>query len=178
MRQEFLGFFMQKNNYLSSMKYLLAIAFLCLSIAPAQAQKAEMTGDEQEVYNVVVKLFDGMRAGDSSLVHSVFSKDSRMYSNSEDKEGNLQTQEGSLDRFLTGVGTPHDQVWDEQIWNTEVRVEMGVAQVWTEYAFYLGETFSHCGIDAFQFIKNQEGEWKIVQLIDTRRKNDCDHKKE
>lgn len=160
------------------MKYITLLAFLIATINYATAQNSAMSQDEQEVYDVIVRMFDGMRAGDSSMVHSVFSDDLRMFSNFKDKEGNLQTQEGSMMRFLQAVGTPHDEVWDEQIWNTEVRVELGVASVWTEYAFYRGDNFSHCGIDAFQLIKDKDGDWKILQIIDTRRTNDCDNKKE
>jgi len=52
---------------------------------------------------------------------------------------------------------------------------MGVAQVWTEYAFYLNKEFSHCGIDAFQLVKDKE--WKIIHLIDTRKKMNCEKPK-
>lgn len=33
--------------------------------------------------------------------------------------------------------------------------------------------FSHCGIDAFQLFKDDKGEWKITQIVDTRRKEGC-----
>jgi hypothetical protein len=40
------------------------------------------------------------------------------------------------------------------------------------YKFYVGETFSHCGVNSFQLFKDKEG-WKIIYLIDTRRKDPC-----
>jgi hypothetical protein len=160
------------------MKYINLLAIILATLTCVNAQSSEMSEEEKDVYNVIVRMFDGMRAGDSSMVHGVFSDDLRMYSNFVDKDGNLRTQEGSMQRFLEAVGTPHDEVWDEQIWNTEVWLELGVASVWTEYAFYRGDQFSHCGIDAFQLIKDEKGDWKILQIIDTRRTNDCDHKKE
>lgn len=160
------------------MKYLLLIAVLMTALVPAEAQNSEMSEEQKEVYKVVLRMFDGMRAGDSSMVHSVFSDDLRMYSNFMDINGNLKTEEGNMKQFLEAVGAPHDGIWDEQLWNTEIRIDLGVASVWTDYAFYRGDHFSHCGIDAFQLIKDMSGDWKIKQIIDTRRKNDCDHKKE
>jgi len=166
--------FMLKNSYLSQMKYLMILAGLLLAVSAHTQSKTNST-EENEVYDVIVKLFDGMRAGDSSMVHSVFSDDVRMYTNFTDKKGEMHTTQGSLEKFLEAVGTPHDIVWDEKIWNTEVKVDMGVAQVWTDYAFYLGEDFSHCGIDAFHLVKDKE--WKIVHLIDTRKKMNCEKPK-
>ena len=46
------------------------------------------------------------------------------------------------------------------------------AQVWCDYAFYIGNTFSHCGVDAFQLHKQKDG-WKIFHLADTRRTENC-----
>ena len=47
---------------------------------------------------------------------------------------------------------------------------------WTPYSFFLNDTFSHCGVNNFQLLK-KEGEWKIIYLIDTRRKEGCEMKK-
>jgi hypothetical protein len=48
--------------------------------------------------------------------------------------------------------------------------------VWVDYALYIGERFSHCGIDHFLLVKNEAGEWKILELADTRRTEGCSQK--
>jgi hypothetical protein len=53
-----------------------------------------------------------------------------------------------------------------------VQIDGDFAQVWCDYAFYTDNTFSHCGIDAFQLHKGKDG-WKIFHLADTRRKDNC-----
>lgn len=68
---------------------------------------------------------------------------------------------------------PHDAVWDERIWDTQVRIDGNLASVWTKYAFYLGPQFSHCGIDHFLLFRRAEG-WKIIHLADTRRREGCE----
>lgn len=156
------------------MKNLFFLSFILFSNI-SQSQEIIFSDAEQQVYEVIVKLFDGMRAGDSAMVHSVFSDDVRMFTSAKNKEGELILREGNLQSFLNAVGTPHEEVWDEKIWNTRVNVEMGVAQVWTDYAFYVGDEFSHCGIDAFQLV--DDGGWKILQLIDTRKKMNCEKPK-
>ena len=152
------------------LKIFIGIALFTCSTYQLKAQ--ELSNEHKEVYDVIVKLFDGMRAGDSSMVHSVFSDDVRMYSNFMTKKGENITNPGKLQNFLQAVGTPHEEIWDERIWDVKIDVDLGVAQVWCEYAFYAGDRFSHCGIDAFQMIKGDS--WKIIQLIDTRKKEACE----
>ncbi len=127
--------------------------------------------EKEEVMKVINTMFDGMRKGDSAMVSSVFLKDVKMASIFT-REGKPMMQEGSLDRFLKAVGTPHDQVWDERIWDPIIQVDGNMASVWVSYAFYLGENFSHCGVNAFQLFKGEKG-WKIVNITDTRRKKGC-----
>jgi hypothetical protein len=41
-----------------------------------------------------------------------------------------------------------------------------------EYRFYVGERFSHCGVDSFHLVRTADG-WRIVDLADTRRREGC-----
>jgi hypothetical protein len=130
--------------------------------------------DQQElVLDVVLTLLDGMREADSSKVHSTFRDNPQLYTSYNDKEGKaVLRKDDGLQKFLNAVGTPHDQVWDEPIWNIQINIDGNLASVWTEYAFYAGKKFSHCGVDAFMLNKEESG-WKIFQLTDTRRSLGC-----
>ncbi len=119
----------------------------------------------------VQRLFDGMRAGDSTVVRSVFHADARLVTTGV-REGRPVIQEVAVDQFVAAVGTPHEEVWDERIWNPQVRVDDNLATAWMDYAFFLGECFSHCGVNAFQLFRSPEG-WKIIQIADTRRRDGC-----
>ena len=129
--------------------------------------------DEKAVREVVDKLFDGMRLADSSAVSVLFHPDVRMMTSYKNESGEAVLKEGSLEGFLKAIGTPHPEIWNEKIWNTEVRIDDNLAQVWTDYAFFVGDRFSHCGKDAFQLIRGADGFWRIINLIDTRRKEPC-----
>ena len=106
------------------------------------------------------------------MVSAAFTKDAEMYTVFTDKDRTPNLKKGSLQRFLTAVGTPHEGIWDEPIWDVEVQIDGNLAQVWTKYAFYLDDKFSHCGVDAFQLFKGNTG-WEIFQLTDTRKKEGC-----
>lgn len=147
--------------------------FLCFAPLIVFGQSAAQNKDKESIALLIDTLFDGMREGDSSKVASVFHSDVTMYTSYTDKEGEKKISKGELKTFLKAVGTPHDNIWDEKIWNTKILIDSGIAQVWTDYSFYVGESFSHCGVDAFNLIRDQNKGWLIVSLMDTRRKDNC-----
>ena len=144
------------------------VAATLLAAPTLSAQSAE-----QDVMAVVKRLFDGMRAGDSSMVRSVFHPQVRMITASS-RDGEVRTEiEMGVEDFAKAVGTPHPQKWDERIWNEKIHINGPLASVWTDYAFFRGDTFSHCGIDHFLLVKDTAGTWKVIELSDTRRKEGC-----
>jgi len=149
------------------------IAFLSGAPMATAQEKPIFNEEEATVYQVVVDLFDGMREGDSAKVHQCYHPDVVKWTSYTSKKGEKVLKTGSLQKFLDAVGTPHDEIWDEKIRNTKINIDGNLAQVWTEYAFYLDDKFSHCGVDAFLMTKTEKG-WKILSLADTRRRSDCD----
>jgi len=153
--------------------FLIIFIFFFLSFQTIAQAEREIK-DEHQIKLLIDKLFDGMREGDSAKVSSVFHNEVNMYTSFNNQQGEKVIKKGVLSSFLKAIGTPHDDIWDEKIWNTKIEIDGGIAQVWTDYAFYIGTEFSHCGIDAFHLIKENEQGWKIVHLMDTRRKEDCE----
>lgn len=153
---------------MNSKSILITLAIFIVADFTLTAQS-----DVKEAVLVPVhQLFDGMRAGDSSMVRAAFHPTARLQTTYTDKEGIPQISTGDLSKFLVQIGTPHEQMYDEQIWGYEVMIEDNLATVWTPYTFYLGEQLSHCGINAFQIAKTSDG-WKIIQIADTRKKEGC-----
>jgi len=75
--------------------------------------------------------------------------------------------------FLSTIANrPADQKWDERLLDYKVEIDGNLAHVWTPYEFWLNETFLHCGANSFTLAKFDEG-WKIIHLIDSRRKEGC-----
>ncbi len=113
-----------------------------------------------------------MSKGDSALVHKAFRDDVTFATIGLDKEGNTVFRRGELKSFLITMGTPRKEVYSEPIWDVRIEVDGNLAQVWASYAFYVDKNFYHCGVDAFQLVKENE-EWKIFQLSDTRQREGC-----
>jgi len=146
-------------------RLLLPAFALAASTCPALAQKA--SPETEAVKQTVLSFFDGMRRGDSTLVRRTLAPGAVFHGlgGQPGQPTTLQTE--SINGFLKAVGTPHPAVWDER-----VLIDANLASVWAPYEFYLGPKFSHCGYDSFQLVKLAEG-WKIVHIIDTRRKEKC-----
>ena len=149
-----------------------AFVFIVLSLAAsAGAQEATASSDRAAVLGVVRRLFDGMRAGDSAAVRATFHPKAVLWS-ALLRNGAPEARFDSIDEFARAVGTPHNEKWDERTSNETVHVDGPLAVVWTDYSFYLGTRFSHCGVDTFQLARTDAG-WKIVALADTRRRETC-----
>lgn len=156
---------------------LIALTFATLPLLPATtvAQGQPPASAEQAaVMTVVRSLFDGMRAADSTAVRRVFDPRVRMITVSQRNGRSMVSVETGADNFAKAVGTPHPDVWDERIRNETVQIDGTLASVWVEYAFFAGARFSHCGVDHFLLTKNDAGEWKILELADTRRTTGCE----
>ena len=154
----------------STMRPLLAAFLILLFIGyavPATAQTPE-----DEVRATIDQLFDGMRAGDSTAVRATFHENATLAS-SFIREGTPMLHAGSVDAFVNAVGTPHEQVWDEKIWDVKIHVRDNLAVAWMDYAFFLGNQLSHCGVNSFQLVRTEDG-WKTVHIIDTRQQEGCE----
>lgn len=149
-------------------KVITTLFCLCLLLGTYAQDSSERIA----VVQTLEKMFDAMRAGDSATLATVFHPEARMMSTFYDPAGAPQLRMGSVKAFLTAVGTPHDQVWDEKIWSYDIQVDQTLATAWTPYAFFAGENFSHCGVNAFQLTKTAAG-WKIMQVMDTRQREGC-----
>ena len=139
---------------------------LWVTIPCAFAQKSDI---EQCIHN----LFDGMRAGDSAQVAQTFAPELVLQTTYTDKDGNARLHSEKPIDFLTAVGTPHKEVWDERISNLSIQIDGNIAHAWMNYSFYVDDVFSHCGVNAMTLFFNGE-QWRIIHLIDTRRKTSCD----
>jgi hypothetical protein len=152
------------------MKLLLLLMFVSTSL---------LAQEDKRVMEPINRLFEGMKKGDSALVHGAFHPAARLFTVTEDAVNKQPVLRGDAFKgFLKAIGTPHAEIWNELIWSPRIEIDGNLAQVWAPYAFYAGTKFSHCGVDAFQLFKDAAGQWKIFQLADTRQKEGCTVPKE
>lgn len=90
----------------------------------------------------------------------------------KDKIGIARVSSENFDAFLKTISSiPESMDFQEKIHGYEVKTDGTMAHVWTPYSFFVNGKLSHCGVNSFQFFKFK-GNWKIISILDTRRK-DC-----
>lgn len=159
---------MRHPSFLSHPRLAAFILIFGIGIGCVNAQSQS---PETAVRAVIDSLFDAMRAGDGPAVENLF-HDSATLNSIGEREGSPFMRSSQASDFVSAVGSPHDEVWDERIWDVEIKVDGRMASAWVPYAFYLGENFSHCGVNTITLYNGEDG-WKIASITDTRRRTDC-----
>ncbi len=150
---------------------VVSTAFVCLSSARgALAQDPE----RGKVLATVQKVFDAMRTRDTVLLTQAFDSTARLVgvTNRGGAPGVSLTAPSQFGAAI--VRAPAGDVWNERIFDPEVRIDGNVAHVWAYYTFHRNAAFSHCGVDAFTLLRVGTT-WKITQLADSRRTEGCTH---
>ena len=113
-------------------------------------------------------LFLAMKNADTDLLKTVFTENAVLQTIT--KDGVVKTD--SIQDFITSVSKFSQGDLEEKIIVEAVHTDGTLASVFTPYSFYLKGKFSHCGANSFQLVQ-QNNEWKIQYIIDTRRKDHC-----
>lgn len=120
-------------------------------------------------------IFDGMRAGDSTGLWAYFHPEATLHSVVTKPDGETVVSTGSISRWFKGMQGAPAGALDEQLHYSEVRTDGHLATAWTPYAFVFKEKLHHCGVNAFQLVKDgEDGQWRILHITDTRRDGEGD----
>lgn len=152
------------------MKRLVTRAVFLLVGTLAFAQNAS---EEEKIKESVNTFFEGFHARDSVIMKSVFHEDPVVQTIAKTKDGETKLVNEELEKVLKGIiSIPLNTEFKEVLHDYVIKIDGDMANAWTPYTFYMNDTFSHCGVNNFQLLK-QKGEWKIIYLIDTRRREGC-----
>lgn len=132
---------------------LITILF---AVVPA-ITRAQSPVDRDAVMKTVQAFFDTMTAKDVEGARKILMPQGRFHA-VRGRDGNIRSFSNEEYFADLQAGT---RALRERMWNPEVRVHGAIATVWTPYDFWIDGKFSHCGIDAFDLVRTDEG-WKIA----------------
>ncbi|WKD85349.1 hypothetical protein KCTC32516_00689 [Polaribacter huanghezhanensis] len=148
---------------------------LLLLVTLTFSLNAQKRGEKKAVRVAVQNFFKGFHKGDTLLLKKTISKDIIAQTTFTNQKGinELKSTPKAYETLINFAKSvkPTD-TYDEKILSYTIHVDGNLASVWTLYEFYNNEKFSHCGVNSFQLFNNN-GNWEIIYLVDTRRKNDC-----
>jgi hypothetical protein len=139
------------------MRILVVLFALSMIGAPAGAQTS--SSERDAVLKTVQALFDTMTAKDVEGARSILQPQGRFHA-MRIRDGKPDPRAFSNEEYFADLQASK-QTMRERIWNPEVRIHGVIATMWAPYDFWIDGKFSHCGIDAFDLIKTDEG-WKIA----------------
>ena len=148
------------------------ILILCFGIQQIQSQNESSKKDSLEVHKVIMDLFNSIKEGDSSKVKEYFHKNVIMLTSFKNNHNTNELNEESISEYLKEIASPKKK-WNENIFSTSIEIEECFARVWVKYTFYIESQISYCGVKSFQLVKETNENWKIINLIDKRKKENC-----
>ena len=138
------------------------IALMALFIQNAVAQDAG-------VKKSIGIFFEGLHAADTLKIKSVCHESMTLQSIGE-KEGLGSLTTESTSEFYNSIATiPKNLRIEERLLDYKIQIDGAMAHAWTPYEFYVNGKLSHTGVNSFQLF-NDNGVWKIIYIVDTRRK--------
>ncbi|MCW4467992.1 nuclear transport factor 2 family protein [Flavobacterium sp. MFBS3-15] len=140
------------------------IAVMAFSLFAVQVQ-----AQEADIRKTISTFFEGLHTGDTLKIKSVCSDKMILQSIIENSKGTKFNYEDVSECYKSIASIPKDMKIEERLLDYRIQDDSSMAHAWIPYEFYINGKLSHSGVNSFQ-LYNDNGVWKIVYIIDTRRK--------
>ncbi len=127
----------------------------------------EAQENPKQVFEV---FFEAFHKQDTIKLNDLCHEDLILQTVTNTKEGSRLKTETKEVFFKSISSIPSHIKFLEKITDYQIKQDGNMYHIWTPYEFYVNEKLSHTGVNSFTIIKELNGEWKIVHIIDTRRK--------
>ena len=130
----------------------------------AQDQK-----EERLVLNLTENFFAALEKQDTLAFRNMFVDNGYLYA-VRAMTDSVMVRSQRPDKFHFRAG----QILKERMRNasTSVKIDGRIAMVWAPYDLWVNDTFSHCGVDVFTWLKTSAG-WKIASIAYTMETKGC-----
>ena len=135
---------------------------------------SSIQAQNQEVQKTIEDFFVAFHAKDTIKLKSLCSDKIILQSIMESANGAKLSDESAKEFYNSIASIPSNFKFEEKILSYSIQVDGTMAHAWTPYEFYIDGKFSHSGVNAFTLFKEKGSEasgWKIIYVIDTRRKS-------
>lgn len=144
------------------MRQVFILLFFGLSIGVfAQEEKA--------IKQSISVFFEGLQTSDTLKIQSICHKEMKLQSIMEKNSVGALSFQSNSEFYKSVAAIPKNLKIEERILSYNIQIDGAMANVWTPYEFYINEKLSHIGVNSFTLLL-ENTIWKIVHIIDTRRK--------
>jgi imidazolonepropionase-like amidohydrolase len=122
---------------------------------------------QQEAAVVADRLFEAMRAKNADAIRALFTAEGQLVAIDKPRSGQgISTRRVlAADAFAKMISEAKGE-FIEKMPEKDVKISGDFALVFGRYTFYVGEKFSHCGVNSFQLVKTESG-WRIANIAST-----------
>jgi hypothetical protein len=143
------------------MRQLIILLFFGFSLS--------ISAQEKEVKQSISVFFEGLQSADTLKIQSICHKEMKLQSVMEKNAIGTLSFETNSAFYKSIASIPKNLKIEERILDYKIQIDNSMAQVWTPYEFYIDGKLSHIGTNSFTLLL-ENNIWKIVHIIDTRRK--------
>ena len=133
------------------------------------ALKFATQAQNQEVQQTIEIFFKGFHSRDSLAIQKVCSDKMGLQSIAENAKGSQFSTDTASKFYKSIASIPNTMQFEERLLGHTIHIDGAMAIDWMPYEFYVNGKKSHSGVNVFTLYKDN-GQWKIVAIIDTRRK--------
>lgn len=129
--------------------------------------------EEIKVQKTIDAFFESFHAQDSVGMKNAVTPEIILQTIGQDKEGKTILRTANFENLVNSIVSIPDSIsFQEKLKGYSIHQDGIMAHAWTPYEFWLNGELSHCGVNSFQLLK-ENGTWKIIYLIDTRKRKGC-----
>ncbi len=146
------------------MKLLTTCLFTVSIVVGSFAQNA----DEKEAAAAADSLFAAMKEKNAQKIRSIFTPEGQLVAIDKPRTGDgiSKTRVFTAESFAKNISEAKGGDFVEKMPSKDVRVAGDLAIVSGRYTFYVGDKFSHCGMNTFHLVRTESG-WKIANAAST-----------
>ena len=155
------------------MKAVCKVVFAASLLFSFTGNVSAQSNQKEDIKKVIQHFFKGLQSGDTITLKETLAENVVLQTAFKNKEGKSILRNDDFGRFIKAIGSKKkEDIWEEKLLSYNIQIDGNMANVWTPYEFYFNKNFSHCGVNSFQLFYNGS-DWKIIYLIDTRRRKSC-----
>lgn len=149
------------------MKTILLAIFFSLLISTVFAQNAK-NEDVKNASEIPDKLFAAMKEKNAEAIRAVFTAEGQLVAIDKPRDGKglSKTRAFTADAFAKMISEAKSGEFIEKMPSKETKISGDLATVSGRYTFYVGDKFSHCGLNTFHLVRTETG-WKIANAAST-----------
>ncbi|GAA0871870.1 nuclear transport factor 2 family protein [Gangjinia marincola] len=150
------------------------VLILLISLSAEGIAQETIASAEAEVKTTIQQFFTDFHAQDTVGLKQRVSDKILMQTLVPEANGKHHVAQVNFSVFAASIaGIPTTTTFREDILDYTIMIDGAMAHAWTPYRFYINDELSHCGVNSFTLVKEEET-WMIAHIIDTRRKEDCE----